>query len=51
MGNTTQADLEGWPRAIATLQQRYRDVRVVVPGHGEPGGPELLVHTRELLGK
>jgi glyoxylase-like metal-dependent hydrolase (beta-lactamase superfamily II) len=51
MGNTSQADLEGWPRAIATLQQRYRDVSVIVPGHGEPGGLELLAHTRELLGK
>jgi len=51
MGNTRQADLESWPHAIATLQQRYPDVHVVVPGHGEPGGPELLAHTRELLGK
>jgi metallo-beta-lactamase class B len=51
MGNTSQADLDSWPRAIATLQQRYRDVRVVVPGHGEPGGSELFAHTRELLGK
>jgi glyoxylase-like metal-dependent hydrolase (beta-lactamase superfamily II) len=50
MGNTSQGDLEGWPRAVATLQQRYPDVRIVVPGHGEPGGPELLAHTHELLG-
>lgn len=49
MGNTSDADLDGWPRAIATLQERYPDVRIVVPGHGEPGGPELLAHTRELL--
>lgn len=51
MGNTSEGDLEGWPQAIATLQQRYPDVRVVVPGHGEPGGRDLLAHTRELLGK
>ncbi len=50
MGNTSDGDLESWPRAIAALQKRYPDVLVVVPGHGDPGGPELLVHTRDLLG-
>ncbi len=49
MGNTSEADLEGWPRAIASLQERYPDVAIVVPGHGEPGGRELLAHTRDLL--
>lgn len=51
LGNTSEADLDGWPRAVAALQKRYPDVRIVVPGHGEPGGPELLAHTRELLRK
>lgn len=51
MGNTSEADLEGWPRAVAALQERYPDIAIVVPGHGEPGGPGLLAHTRELLGK
>ena len=49
MGNTDDADLAGWPGAIAALQARYPDARIVVPGHGEPGGPELLAHTQELL--
>jgi metallo-beta-lactamase class B len=49
MGNTSEADVENWPRAIIALQQRYPEVRIVVPGHGDPGGPELLAHTRELL--
>ena len=50
-GNTSEADLGGWPAAVAALQRRYPDARIVVPGHGEPGGPELLAHTRELLQK
>ena len=49
MGNTSDADLNAWPRAITMLQERYPRVRLVVPGHGEPGGPELLAHTRDLL--
>lgn len=51
MGNTGDADLDNWPRAVAALEERYPDVRIVVPGHGEPRDPELLAHTRELLSK
>jgi glyoxylase-like metal-dependent hydrolase (beta-lactamase superfamily II) len=49
MGNTEEADLKGWPIAIRALQVRYPNVRIVLPGHGDPGGPELLTHTLELL--
>ena len=48
LGNIEQADLESWPEAIARLQERYPEVLIVVPGHGDPGGPELLSRTREL---
>ena len=51
LGNVSEADVANWPRAVAALQERYPNARIVVPGHGEPGGPELLVHTRELLGQ
>jgi glyoxylase-like metal-dependent hydrolase (beta-lactamase superfamily II) len=49
MGNTSEADLAAWPRAIAALEARYPGARLVVPGHGEPGSLELLAHTRRLL--
>ena len=51
MGNTSEADVENWPGAVGALQKRYPEVRIVVPGHGELGGPDLLEHTRELLEK
>ena len=35
--------------AIVELEQRYPAASIVVPGHGDPGGLELLVHTRALL--
>lgn len=44
-GNTADADLEEWPRAIRRVLERYPTVRTVVPGHGAPGGAELLTHT------
>jgi arylsulfatase A-like enzyme len=44
-----EADLEAWPRSLAALEQALPDARLVVPGHGAPGGPELLRHTHDLL--
>lgn len=44
-GNTEDADLRSWSDAIRRVQTRYPDATMVVPGHGAPGGPELLDHT------
>ncbi len=49
LGNTAEADLAAWPATIARLQAHYPDARTIVPGHGAPGGSELLRHTLELL--
>jgi glyoxylase-like metal-dependent hydrolase (beta-lactamase superfamily II) len=49
LGNVADADVAGWPDATRRLIRRYgRRARIVVPGHGEPGGPELLDHTLAL---
>jgi metallo-beta-lactamase class B len=49
LGNTADADLSAWPSTIAQVLAAYPTVRIVVPGHGAPGGPELLLHTQALL--
>ena len=49
LGNVREADLEHWPATLDALEHAYGAARVVVPGHGAPGGPELLQHTRGLL--
>ena len=51
LGNAVAADLDAWPRAIARLQARYRHAEIVVPGHGEPGGPDILDHPQALFEK
>ena len=33
---------------MAVVQRVYPEVEHVVPGHGAPGGPELLEHTRRM---
>lgn len=48
LGNTSDADLEAWPRTIEVLLDRYVDARIVVPGHGVAGGINCLNHTLSL---
>ncbi len=49
LGYTAEADLGRWPATIEALQKRYGHARLIVPGHGRPGGAELLTHTLDLL--
>jgi glyoxylase-like metal-dependent hydrolase (beta-lactamase superfamily II) len=49
LGFTQEADRERWPDSLTALQRAYGEAIVIVPGHGRPGGWELLSHTRELL--
>jgi glyoxylase-like metal-dependent hydrolase (beta-lactamase superfamily II) len=47
IGYTGDADLAHWERAVRALEPLAP--RVVVPGHGAPGGPELLAGTIEIV--
>lgn len=49
LGNVADADLASWRAAVQRVRERYPQAVLVVPGHGAPGGPELLSHTGELL--
>jgi metallo-beta-lactamase class B len=49
LGFIGDADLAAWPRSLESTRAAFPAVRVIVPGHGQPGGPELFDHTLELL--
>jgi len=49
LGNTRESDLASWAKAVALVRERWPNPAVIVPGHGDPGGAELLEHTAELL--
>jgi metallo-beta-lactamase class B len=49
MGFIGDADLASWQSAIGALQKRYPQARLVVPGHGDVGGPAALERTLVLL--
>lgn len=44
-GNIADADLTEWPKSINRIRERFPEARIIVPGHGVPGGPGLLEHT------
>jgi len=48
LGNTTEADIERWPDTLKKVKDTYHEIKIVVPGHGQPGGKELIDHTIDL---
>jgi metallo-beta-lactamase class B len=48
-GNLADADVDEWPRTISRIQSAYPGLQTVVPGHGKPGGTDLLDYTFQLF--
>ncbi len=51
LGNLSDANVEEWPSTIEKVIAKFPSAEIVVPGHGQFGGKELLYHTQELLSK
>ena len=51
LGNTADGDLIAYPKTIDKLIDRFSMAKIVIPGHGQFGGFELIKHTKELLTK
>lgn len=51
LGNTADASLDEWAHTVQRVVDKFPDVEKVVPGHGEPGGAQLLTHTIELAAR
>lgn len=49
LGNIADANLTRWPASLQRVTSLYGGAKVVVPGHGDLGGPELLKHTLKLV--
>lgn len=45
LGNTKEADVDHWLGTVQKVMDAYPEAEIVVPGHGTPGGKELLSHT------
>ena len=48
-GNVADADLAEWPTSVERIKKHYPEAEVVIPGHGLPGGLDLLQHTANVV--
>jgi metallo-beta-lactamase class B len=48
-GNVADGDMSEYPETINRVIRKFKSARVVIPGHGRIGGPELLTHTLSLI--
>lgn len=49
LGNLSDAVIEDWGLTIKKLMNQYKNIKMVIPGHGDVGGPNLLIHTINLV--
>jgi len=48
-GNLEDANTTEWPKTVEKLRILVPQVKIVIPGHGKPGGEELLDYTVDLF--
>lgn len=48
-GNLEDANSNEWSKTIQNIKESYPNLKIVVPGHGKSGGPELLDYTIALF--
>lgn len=51
LGNVVDGDIKEWPKTIDKVLHRFKEAKIVIPGHGQFGGLELIKHTRDLFTK
>ena len=49
LGNTSDAKVDEWLPTIEKVIENFPNAKIVIPGHGEIGGIELLEHTKNQL--
>ncbi len=48
-GNISEANVKAWSETVKKVAKAYPDVKIIVPGHGVPGGVDLLDYTIRLF--
>ncbi len=48
LGNLADADLGEWKTSVQRVKDRYRNPKLVIPGHGAIAG-DALAHTAALI--
>lgn len=50
-GYLGDANVSAWPETVRKLKKKYPQTKLVIPGHGKPGGTDLLDYTIQLFQK
>ena len=48
-GYLGDANIKEWPSTVSKVKNQFPDVKIVIPGHGESGGINLLNYTEALF--
>ena len=48
IGNIADANLNDWSNTAKSIMDHYGNSKIVIPGHGKHGGPELINYTVQL---
>lgn len=48
-GNLEDANIKEWSNTVEKIKAAYPNLRIVIPGHGEPGDIKLLDYTAEMF--
>jgi len=48
-GNLADANVKEWSNTVERIKEKFSPAKIVVPGHGDSGGPELLDFTIKLF--
>lgn len=49
-GFIEDGNVHEWADSLLNLEKRFKNIRVVIPGHGDPGTSSLITHTKEIIG-
>lgn len=50
LGNTADAaPLNEWLQTVQSVGKKFKQAKIVIPGHGEIGGLEIVEHTQKIL--
>jgi len=48
-GYIADANMIDWPKSVENLREKYKNAKIVIPGHGDWGNIDLLTYTIEIL--
>ena len=49
LGFTGDANVPKWPETLRIVMNTFPDAKIVIPGHGDYGGLDIIEHTLTLF--